>query len=89
MQEFQQKILPAKFYAGLAAPYRNGTYVWGFKATQGLQTFGPYYPGFTVDATRDKPTRITYLNQLPLKPVLQAWSRLIRRSIGRIPSRWR
>ena len=30
MQEFQQKILPNSVYAGLAAPFNNGTFLWGY-----------------------------------------------------------
>ena len=31
MLEFQQKVLPDSFYAKLAAPYKTGTYVWGYQ----------------------------------------------------------
>ncbi|HVZ35925.1 MAG TPA: hypothetical protein VG963_26040, partial [Polyangiaceae bacterium] len=31
MQEFQQKILPAAFYSGLAAPFSGGTLLWGYQ----------------------------------------------------------
>src|SRR5262249_35201346 len=30
MQEFQQKVLPASVYSGLAAPFNNGTFLWGY-----------------------------------------------------------
>lgn len=72
MHEFQEKVLPADLYDALPAPYNAGTYVWGYQVNNGSQTFGPYYPGFTVEATRGVPTTMTYVNTLPLSPVLQS-----------------
>ena len=30
MLEFQQHVLPDSFYASLASPFKNGTYLWGY-----------------------------------------------------------
>jgi spore coat protein A len=62
MQEFQQKLLPSSFYAGLSSPYTAGTYLWGYKI-DGRPVFSP---GFTIEAQRGTPTTITYINNLPL-----------------------
>lgn len=61
MQEFQQKLLPASFYAGLSSPYKAGTYLWGYKV-DGRPSL---YPGYTVEARQGTPTTITYVNALP------------------------
>jgi len=61
MYEFQQKILPDKFYAGLKSPYRNGTYLWGYK----VDNRPIFSPGYTVEAFRNRPTTVTYVNNLP------------------------
>ncbi len=74
--EFQQMVLPATMYAALAAPFNAGTYVWGYKVSDGTPagTFGPHYPGFTLEATRGVPATITYVNNLPLPtPLLQQY----------------
>ena len=55
MSEFQQRILPAAFYAALPAPYNAGTYVWGYNGS---------YPGPTIVAQRGVPTRVRYINDL-------------------------
>ncbi len=67
MQEFQQKILPASLYAHLSAPFKDGTYVWGYQ----VSNRAPFYPGYTVEAKQGRPTVITYINQLPLPPQSQ------------------
>lgn len=61
IQEFQQKILPDKFYAGLKSPYQNGSYLWGYKV--GNRPI--FSPGYTVEAFRGRPTTATYVNNLP------------------------
>ena len=79
-EEFQQQILPASFYASLPdkVTYRDvatgetvveinpqlGTYVWGYKIKRGKKIYGPNYPGFTIVAKQDKPTKVTYVNNL-------------------------
>lgn len=67
MTELQQQLMPASVYAGLAAPYQAGTYVWGYQVgNQPART-----PGFTVEAKRGTPTSITYVNDLPIGGKLQ------------------
>jgi spore coat protein A len=60
MQEFRQKILPASFYAGLPAPFRAGTLLWGYA----LNGKAPNWPAATVEATSGTATEITYSNSL-------------------------
>jgi hypothetical protein len=48
IQEFQQKVLPAAFYAGLPAPYNDGTFLWGFNINGG----GASWPARTIEARR-------------------------------------
>jgi spore coat protein A len=80
--EFQHKVLPDSFYAGLPAtinPYpginfnpQDGTYVWGFK----VGGAPPYYPGFTVEAQKGIGTSVTYTNNLgtaDIPPILQRY----------------
>jgi spore coat protein A, manganese oxidase len=63
MQEFQQKLLPDKFYAGLSdATLQRGTYVWGYAVGNNL----PQTPGVTVEVKRGTPTTVTYTNNLPV-----------------------
>ncbi len=62
VQEFQQQILPASLYAQLKPPYTKGTYLWGYQ----VDARPVSYPGFTVEAHRNHPTVITYVNDLPL-----------------------
>src|SRR5436305_4809808 len=57
-EEFQQKILPASFYATLPAPYSAGTMVFGYGMDQGTKHYPSLplkglYPGYTVVVTRD------------------------------------
>jgi FtsP/CotA-like multicopper oxidase with cupredoxin domain len=45
---------------------RKGTYVWGYKImdqTSG-RTYGPRFPGFTIEAQRGTPTQVHYVNDL-------------------------
>jgi spore coat protein A len=73
MVEFQQKVLPDRFYAQLSAPTagqldgRAGTYVWGYQ----VGSTAPSYPASTIVARRGVPTFVKYVNSLPLKPYLQ------------------
>jgi FtsP/CotA-like multicopper oxidase with cupredoxin domain len=67
MQEVQQPVLPAAFYAALPAPYQKGTFVWAYKVGDNP----PHYPGFTIEARRGTPTTVTYDNALPAMPRLQ------------------
>src|SRR5260370_17976501 len=62
VQEFQQPILSASIYAELKPPYTKGTYLWGYQ----VDARPVSYPGFTVEAHRNHPTVITYVNDLPL-----------------------
>ena len=63
-QELQENILPASFYSGLSSPYKNGTYVWGYSVNNGIATAGPFYPAFTIEAKRNVPVNVTYVNSL-------------------------
>ena len=69
IEEFQQFVLPASVYSGLAAPFGQGTYVWGYR----VGNTPPHYPGFTIEAQRGTPTTVFYLNNLPLQPRLQQY----------------
>lgn len=68
MEEFQQPVLPASFYAALPAPYNAGTYVWGYNINGTWRN----YPAFSIEAQRGTPTTILYANNLfrpdPLDP---------------------
>jgi FtsP/CotA-like multicopper oxidase with cupredoxin domain len=72
MEEFQEQILPGSIYTALPAPYNLGTYVWGYKISDGTNTYGPFYPAFTIEAKRGTPTNVTYINDL-INPVLQKY----------------
>jgi len=63
MLEFQQKILPESFYAGLSAPYSAGTYQWGYA----INGNPPSFPARTIEAQRGTPTTVTYTNSLKSK----------------------
>jgi FtsP/CotA-like multicopper oxidase with cupredoxin domain len=52
MSEFTQQVLPSNFKAG---PYGGKTLVWGYSNS---------YPGPTMEARRNIPTRVTYQNNL-------------------------
>jgi spore coat protein A len=67
IQEVQQAVLPAALYAPLPAPFRQGTFVRGYKVGDNP----PHYPGFTIEARRGTPTTVTYENALPLAARLQ------------------
>ena len=60
LDEFQQKVLPGSMYSGLAAPYRNGTYVWSYVIPGRPKT----YPGATIEARRGRPTSVKFINNL-------------------------
>jgi FtsP/CotA-like multicopper oxidase with cupredoxin domain len=60
MQEFQQKILPASFYASLSAPFSAGTLLWGYK----MNNKAPNWPAFTIEAKSGTATKVTYTNSL-------------------------
>jgi len=60
MVEFQQKILPAAFYAGLPSAFRAGTYLWGYK----LNSNAPSWPAITIEAKKGVATTVTYTNAL-------------------------
>jgi spore coat protein A len=60
MQEFQQKVLPAAVYAGLPAPYKNGTFLWGYN----INGLGPSWPALTLEAHKGAATTATYTNSL-------------------------
>jgi spore coat protein A len=68
-EEFQQKVLPAEFYAKLPAPYAAGTMVFGYGIDQGAKHYPPLpakgnYPGYTVVVTRDHTAIADYRNDL-------------------------
>ncbi|MFY9720469.1 MAG: multicopper oxidase domain-containing protein [Candidatus Cybelea sp.] len=72
-EEFQQKVLPASFYAKLPAPYSSGTMVFGYGVDQGSKHYPPLprkgsYPGYTVVVTRNHETVADYHNNLVAKP---------------------
>jgi FtsP/CotA-like multicopper oxidase with cupredoxin domain len=60
MQEFQQKVLPASFYASLPAPFRNGTFLWGYN----VNGSGPSWPARTLEARQGTATTVAYENDL-------------------------
>jgi FtsP/CotA-like multicopper oxidase with cupredoxin domain len=60
ISEFTQKVLPSNFTAG---PYGGKTLTWGYNKS---------YPGPTLEARRDVPLHVRFLNSLPDIPGLQA-----------------
>ncbi len=54
MFEFQQKVLPASVYAGLASPFSKGTYVWGYANGNGPGAT-PQWPGATLEVQARRP----------------------------------
>ncbi len=70
MEEFQQPILPGSLYTTLPPPFKAGTYVWGYKISDGTNDYPLHYPAFTIEALRGIPTNVTYINNL-INPVLQ------------------
>ncbi len=79
-EEFQQKILPESFYKKLpkSVTYKSvktgkplftinpkkGTYMWGYKMSDGKNTYGPSYPAHTIVAKRGVKTKVKYKNHL-------------------------
>ncbi len=63
MSEFTEQVLPAGYPA---------TTVWGYGISNGVATFGPHYPGFTVEAQRGIPATVHYVNSL-VNPILQQY----------------
>ncbi|HTK11652.1 MAG TPA: multicopper oxidase [Ktedonobacteraceae bacterium] len=61
MQEFQQKVLPERLYAGLKSPFNAGTYLWGYQ----VDNRPAHYPAYTIESVQSMPTTITYVNDLP------------------------
>jgi FtsP/CotA-like multicopper oxidase with cupredoxin domain len=60
MEEFQQKVLPASFYARKAAPFNNGTFLWGYN----INNTGATWPARTIEARRGTATTAIYTNAL-------------------------
>jgi FtsP/CotA-like multicopper oxidase with cupredoxin domain len=60
MVEFQQKLLPASFYARLPAPFNAGTFQWGYK----VNNSPAHFPAATIEARQGVATSVTYSNQL-------------------------
>ncbi|TMI89459.1 MAG: bilirubin oxidase [Bacillati bacterium ANGP1] len=69
MFEFQQQVLPEDFYAEKPAPFKAGTYVWGYLVGDAA----PSWPGTTVEALKGRTTTIKYVNALPFDPVLRKY----------------
>lgn len=79
-EEFQQKILPKPFYRKLPSSVtyksvetgeplltinpREGTYMWGYKVSDGKNSYGPSYPAHTIEVQRHKKSCAKYLNHL-------------------------
>jgi spore coat protein A len=60
MQEFQQKILPNSVYTRLAAPFNNGTFLWGYN----INGLGASFPARTIESRRGTSTSANYTNNL-------------------------
>lgn len=82
MEEFRQKVLPASIYSTLVPPYDAGTLVWGYRVAglhqdcSGGAHYGngvAHYPGVTIEAARDKPTTVKYVNNIPYPSELQKY----------------
>jgi len=58
--EFQQRILPASVYDPLPAPFRAGTFLWGYD----VNGTGPSFPASTIEAVQDGALTVTYGNHL-------------------------
>lgn len=79
-KEFQQKILPASFYDSLPlyVEYksestgdglfvinpRKGTYLWGYKISDGSRHYAPHFPCNTIEVQRGIQTNVKYVNKL-------------------------
>jgi len=61
MCEFKANVLPTGTFAPFVAPE---TWVWGYHPGPCPQTTQPTYIGPVIVATRDTPTRVTFLNEL-------------------------
>ena len=61
MCEFKASVLPTGTFAPGVAPE---TWVWGYSPTACPQTTQPTYIGPVIVATRNTPTKITFLNEL-------------------------
>jgi spore coat protein A, manganese oxidase len=73
MSEFQQHVLPDSFYGSLAAPFRNGTFLWGYAVGQSGTNPRPQFPGVTVEAKKGTTITAKYVNNLPANPVLRQY----------------
>jgi FtsP/CotA-like multicopper oxidase with cupredoxin domain len=73
MSEFQQHVLPDSFYGSLAAPFRNGTFLWGYAVGQSGTNPRPQFPGVTVEAKKGTAITAKYVNNLPANPVLRQY----------------
>jgi len=60
MEEFQQKVLPASIYEGVAAPFNNGTFLWGYD----INGAGPSWPARSIEVRQKTPTTVNYTNSL-------------------------
>jgi FtsP/CotA-like multicopper oxidase with cupredoxin domain len=60
MQEFQQKVLPASFYTSLPAPYKSGTFLWGYN----INNSGASWPARTIESKQNVATTAIYTNSL-------------------------
>src|SRR4051794_29172451 len=60
MQEFQQKLLPNSVYSRLAAPFNNGTFLWGYN----INGAGPSFPARTIESRHGTATSANYTNNL-------------------------
>jgi spore coat protein A len=61
MREFQQKVLPDSMYAGLARPFSNGTYLWGYE----VDSSALVWPATTIVAQRGRTTTVKWQNDIP------------------------
>jgi spore coat protein A len=73
MREFQQKVLPASFYADLPRPFDQGSFLWGYSVNRQP----PSWPSRTIEARRRIATTVIYTNGLQQgdgsPPVLAAY----------------
>ena len=60
LEEFQQHVLPDSFYHTLAAPYREGTWVWSYVVPGQPRTS----PGVTLEAKVGRPAAVRFVNHL-------------------------
>src|ERR1700730_6036047 len=81
-EEFQQKILPASFYANLPAPFSAGTLLFGYGIDQEVGESKKHFPqlplkglfpGYTVEVTRGQTAFAEYQNHLYPAPNAQQW----------------